>query len=38
MDSVSSAGRIDAICDRDKARRDGEPMANVRIGNEDDTR
>ena len=36
MVSFSSAGRIDVICDKVRASRDGEPTANVRIGDNDE--
>ena len=38
MVSFSSAGRIDVICDKVRASRDGELTANVRIGDNDETR
>jgi hypothetical protein len=38
MVSFSSAGRIDVICDKVRASKDGEPIANVRIGDSDETR
>ena len=38
MVSFSSAGRIDVICDKVRASRDGEPTTNVCIGDNDETR